>query len=873
MVDIVRERDQWFTNFTRMLIAMNQAIASSQDAMTLLQTCCDIALRYAPLTLILIGHPDEFGDIHVVAASGKTDYVKGIVPSIDATKINGTGPIGVAWREESSVFVSSIEKDELLAPWRSRLLQFSIRSTATMLIHRHGEKWGVMCVYLNDENVFDSSMKSLLEEVALDISRGLDHVDLVEKEQRLFAVQQALLDNTLCGISMVKNRRFIYCNEQFAQMLGYPSSNEIMGKDTAFIYPDKEQYDKIGLIYENHIEFSTRDAHDVLLLRQDGRVITCEVSLGVATIDGELTSIWTIRDITERKKLEIELERNLKYAYEIFENNATAIYTTDANRKIQSVNTKFCAILGYSRHEIIDKNARILHIDENAYFEFGQYVSVVLEMGSLKNLECSFRRKDGNLLTVELVGAKIHLQNGLEGIVWSVIDITERKASQNQMYYHAIHDSLTNLPNRRALDQELAEAFQVARKEGTGFAVCILDLDDFKPVNDTFGHLVGDMLLQHFSSRLLSYLREEDFLARLGGDEFVVVMKKIDPLRYDKDLPLIFDRLHKAIEQPFEFIKDRPIEIRLSLGAAVFPFDGQDAITMLEQADIALARAKNSKLNRKDFWQLASKSVEKSQEVLFDPYGLDATDILSKARDVLESISGKFWRPFYRELRQIPPTISFLLHLRGQENDVIKFLFLQLDFALEPEISRETLMNKAMHAGRMHYVYGISIPMLTFAISVYRRVLAQYLNFSPIPARYRYRLTSAVESRLQDVLIAQAQVEIDMIREFHALQAPPQWTEDTFEEFMQRECEAILRLPFIKDVKVSVDEHVEHRTENAKDSVSFPFYSEPLRPAGWIILSGELPKQFSTVLFQDLLEKVSMRWSLMWSWKHRERKV
>jgi hypothetical protein len=151
--------------------------------------------------------------------------------------------------------------------------------------------------------------------------------------------------------------------------------------------------------------------------------------------------------------------------------------------------------------------------------------------------------------------------------------------------------------------------------------------------------------------------------------------------------------------------------------------------------------------------------------------------------------------------------------------------------------------------------------------------LAQYLNFSPIPARYRYRLTSAVESRLQDVLIAQAQVEIDMQKEFHAALASPQWTADTFEAFKQRECEAILRLPFIVDVEVSIQEHDDHKKRNVKNKITFPFYSEPLRPVGWITLYGELPKQFSTLLYQELLEKISLRWSLMWSWKHRERQV
>lgn len=185
------------------------------------------------------------------------------------------------------------------------------------------------------------------------------------------------------------------------------------------------------------------------------------------------------------------------------------------------------------------------------------------------------------------------------------LDNKQRLVSlQSEEAYRARHDRLTDLPNRFALEQYLPQALARARNDGRVLALGMMDLDDFKPVNDQFGHETGDRLLRELAGRLRARLRAQDFLVRLGGDEFVVVIGDIDPIHTLSHLELALSRLHEAVEQGFEVATDRFATVGLSGGFALYPKDGEDGDTLLRKADATMYQSKTRKNTREQWWQL-----------------------------------------------------------------------------------------------------------------------------------------------------------------------------------------------------------------------------------------------------------------------------
>lgn len=190
------------------------------------------------------------------------------------------------------------------------------------------------------------------------------------------------------------------------------------------------------------------------------------------------------------------------------------------------------------------------------------------------------------------------------------LDLRERLVRQEASEARrARHDVLTDLPNRLALLQELPQAIARAKRHGTYLAVGMIDLDDFKPVNDVFGHATGDELLRQFAGRLQSLLRASDLLVRLGGDEFVVVFDDLDPEAFMVQLRIALERLHSAVETPFGLGGDRSASVQMSLGMAIFPDNGIDADILLRLADQALYAAKAQKTNREQFWAVFGEDL------------------------------------------------------------------------------------------------------------------------------------------------------------------------------------------------------------------------------------------------------------------------
>ena len=196
------------------------------------------------------------------------------------------------------------------------------------------------------------------------------------------------------------------------------------------------------------------------------------------------------------------------------------------------------------------------------------------------------------------------------GRVWSFRDVTDRIRAERRIRHSAYHDPLTRLPNRALFQDRLAQEVGRARRADNNTAVLLLDLDRFKTINDTLGHGAGDKLLVEVAHRLKVRTRESDTIARLGGDEFVLI---VSALRYKDDAAAIAEQLLEVLKPPFQ-IAEHELHVSASIGIAIFPEDGDDGTTLMQNADMALYRAKE--LGRDNYQLFETKLNQRAMERL-----------------------------------------------------------------------------------------------------------------------------------------------------------------------------------------------------------------------------------------------------------------
>ncbi|MGF6401703.1 diguanylate cyclase (GGDEF)-like protein/PAS domain S-box-containing protein [Pseudomonas frederiksbergensis] len=276
--------------------------------------------------------------------------------------------------------------------------------------------------------------------------------------------------------------------------------------------------------------------------------------------------------------------------------DAAAIFSeTDLNGRITYVNDQFCAVSGYSREELLGQNHRLLNSGlHSADFFAAMWRTIAL--GNIWKGEICNRAKDGSLYWVD--STMVPVLDDATGRVHRYLsirfDISEKRQLLQSLQWRVGHDVLTGLPNRAFLSDLLDQALEFSRHENIPLAVCMLDLDGFKAVNDGYGHASGDMLLVEVAKRLRDIVRGEDVVARLAGDEFVLV------LRYVRDLPELraaLNRVLGAISAPYT-LHGKGINVFASIGVTLFPHDNEDAETLLRHADQAMYVAKQRGRNR-----------------------------------------------------------------------------------------------------------------------------------------------------------------------------------------------------------------------------------------------------------------------------------
>ncbi len=275
----------------------------------------------------------------------------------------------------------------------------------------------------------------------------------------------------------------------------------------------------------------------------------------------------------------------------VTDNAFDAIITADENGTIDTINRAVENMFGYSTAELLGSNVSLL-MPEAYRSEREEYIKQYLISGKGRlinnHVEVTGRRKDGSTFPIELSLSEMFLGDK-RYFVGVARDITETKQQTAALEYQALHDGLTELPNRILLSDRIRQSVLMAQRNHQPFALLIMDLDRFKEINDTLGHHYGDMVLQQMARRVRAVLRESDTIARLGGDEFAVLLPRTELGQARR----IIEKLLTSIEEPFQ-INEQVLHIGASIGVSLYPQHGEDEVTLMQRADVAMYVAKRN---------------------------------------------------------------------------------------------------------------------------------------------------------------------------------------------------------------------------------------------------------------------------------------
>ncbi|HVN55654.1 MAG TPA: diguanylate cyclase [Anaerolineaceae bacterium] len=287
------------------------------------------------------------------------------------------------------------------------------------------------------------------------------------------------------------------------------------------------------------------------------------------------------------------LEDNLKIGAAILDNASDGIIITDRNKKIILVNSAFTTITGYSMDEAIGRDPSFLRSgfhSQKFYEQMWDSINIIGRwQGEIKN-----RRKDGSIYPENLI--VIVIQDEKKQPLYYVgifSDLTLQNDTEEFLKYIATHDPLTSLPNRSRFYDFLNNAIYEARVNSHPIAVLFIDLDGFKNINDTFGHEIGDQLLQAVADRLQESVPSGAIVSRIGGDEFTIIL---NPIAAPTEASRAAMELIESISRPYH-LDETVAQITASIGISIYPGDGDNAESLLQRADKAMYQVKESGKN------------------------------------------------------------------------------------------------------------------------------------------------------------------------------------------------------------------------------------------------------------------------------------
>jgi diguanylate cyclase (GGDEF)-like protein/PAS domain S-box-containing protein len=447
---------------------------------------------------------------------------------------------------------------------------------------------------------------------------------------------QAVMSNAPVAITVSRGRRIVRYNQRFGEMFGFAGEAGI-GQSTSCFFPSCKIYDDVIARARPLLSNGKPFQEELELRRQDNTMLWGQlIGYLLNPEDPVQGTIWIIDDRTEQKRAEESLHNALMVNQAILENALIGIAMVEHGR-ILRCNGKMEEIFGYAAGEASGRPVRDFYPSETKWQADRLETIRYFADGQVHATELIMMRKDGSTFWAQLSGRPVDPSLPKGRSVWLIEDVTQRKRAEasvlagrdelearvlertaelagansrlqaeiddrrqaeQQVRYMAYHDILTGLPNRALLSDRLRQAMLAARRSSSLLAVMFIDLDRFKSINDTLGHMIGDHLLKEVAVRLSCAVRASDTIARLGGDEFVVVLPD---LAVAEEAAQVAQKIIDTLADHFP-LEGQDLHITPSIGISIYPIDGKSVETLMRNADTAMYHAKASGRNNFQFF-------------------------------------------------------------------------------------------------------------------------------------------------------------------------------------------------------------------------------------------------------------------------------
>ncbi|MBY0341156.1 MAG: EAL domain-containing protein [Rhodocyclaceae bacterium] len=642
MVDVTAQREAALetarlNRALQILSACNEKLVRSVDEAELLKGVCEICVDKGGYRMAWVGFAmeDEARTVRPVANYGDISLLHQRGLSWSADNPLGLGPSGRCIRSGEPVLVEDVSTDPGYEPWREAALSLGYRCIIALPLRDGNHCFGLLGLYAGEVRNVSQDELSLLQEMANDLAFGLLSVRARHEQQRL----QSALVRVSTSITARSGKGFyrelllsatttleadagvIAMLDHRQQLRVVPLCTVVDGvqsRDVSFAIQGTPCHESLGLhgkvvlkdlatAYPNALSLLSVGAEAYIglpLQGSDGRPLGLIFLLYRRPIVASNFVLSTLKIFASRAGGELERQQSeaqLREQASLLDKARDAIIVRDLDHRILFWNQGAERLYGWASMEVVGQPIdRLLHKDTLS-FEDGTHK--VLQhgewVGELRQFD-----KQGAPIWVEAHWSLVHDDAGQPSSILAInTDISARKASEQEIYTLAFHDSLTGLPNRQLLQNRLQQAVVSSARSHESGAILFLDLDNFKVLNDTQGHDVGDKLLIQVARRLEGCVRESDTVARLGGDEFVVMLPSLGTIRHEaaKQAQIVANKIIDVFGQAFD-LNGYAYSCTPSIGVALFSDAGHTVDDLLKRADLAMYEAKGAGRNAVRFF-------------------------------------------------------------------------------------------------------------------------------------------------------------------------------------------------------------------------------------------------------------------------------
>ncbi len=611
------------------LSATNEAILRATDEGDLFRRVCDAAVESGKFRVMAIALPDgDSGNVRIVASGGnvriadangmRPEEISAGAPISVADGPHGQGLVGTAFRSRQPAFSNDILADPRTAPWHAMAERHQVRSGAAVPLLQDERAQGVLLFYSAEKNAFDDETLQLIERLARNLAFALQGFARekerrhAEREQRAVEARYRLILETIEDAYYEVDLRgsIVLCNGAFARLIGY-DMEELPGQNYREIQAPATAARVFQLFNEVYRTGISTPSFDWDMVHKAGHTVVGEGSVQLVrdSAGHPIGFCGILRDVTERRKTEQALRESEARFRALTNLSSDWYWEQDAELRYTRMESRHTTSNAIQR-TFIGRHPWETELEMHAPGGWEAHRALLQSRQPFRDAIMFRQLANDTPYYISVSGEPMFDQeNRFVGYRGVSREITDQKIAEARIQHLATHDSLTGLPNRAMFNQLLSHALTGAHRNERKVAVLFIDLDRFKFINDTLGHVAGDQLLQEITERFKKALRASDVIARLGGDEFVVLIedvKSVDKVR------TVARKLLSAAIKPV-LLLGRECRVTASIGIALYPQDGVDEQTLMKNADIAMYFAKSEGKNNFQFYSndITSQSLER----------------------------------------------------------------------------------------------------------------------------------------------------------------------------------------------------------------------------------------------------------------------